>query len=395
MAVQSPPTPKVQPPAVATPDAGVIEDARARQRRHRMGGAALVALAVAALLGYSLAGGGGGAAGGSAHAASVPRATGSVEFVSLRAPRYGLFTGPSLAGQASLCLTAFEPEGSQASCGAYPLPQPGLPLEDASDGYVRRPSANGRVPAGGLDYVMLTAPNVAAVRVGDLGTVRVQGVRGLPPGDHAVAFRETAGSIGTVVPPGATASWIRHNLADSPRIILTALDSSGNALPFSTTTALRRFYLRLRVERLRDWTTNAASGRCAVSEDLAGLTQQSSRALMRITAEPDAGSGALMSCLWAIYGFEDKRYQVAVMVNARTPGGQPGPIWDAKPLAGHPGIVAVQHAPSTPDNAIVARRVGNAWLVVAPWVGYPGYPTLGQHLEVLAALHVTRLDAGK
>jgi len=395
MVVESPPTPNVQPPALATPDAGVIEDARARQRRHRMGGVALVALAVAALLGYFVAGGGDGAVGGSAHAASVPSATGSVEFVSLRAPGYGLFTGPSLGGQASLCLTAFEPDGSQSSCGAYPLPQSGLPLEDASDDYVRRPTADGRVPAGGLVYVMLTAPNVAAVRVGDLGTVRVQTVPGLPPGDHAIAFRETAGSIGTVVPPGATAAWIRRNLGDGPRIILTALDSSGKAVPFSTTAALRQFYLRLRVERLRDWTTNAASGRCAVSEDVAGLAVQSSRALTRIAAEPDAGSGALLSCLWGIYRFEGKRYQVAVMLNASTPAAQPGPIWDAQSLAGHPGIVAVQHAPSTPDNAIVARRAGNASLAVAPWVGYPGYPSLRQRLEVLAALHLTRLDLGK
>jgi hypothetical protein len=50
----------VEPPSVEGPDAGVIEEARARQRRHRgIAGAALVAAAIAALVATSLGGGGG------------------------------------------------------------------------------------------------------------------------------------------------------------------------------------------------------------------------------------------------------------------------------------------------------------------------------------------------
>ena len=53
----------VEPPPHMKPDAGVIEEARARQRRHRgIAGAVAIALAVAALL-FAFAGGGGGAHG--------------------------------------------------------------------------------------------------------------------------------------------------------------------------------------------------------------------------------------------------------------------------------------------------------------------------------------------
>lgn len=55
----------VEPPPVQAPDAGVIEEARARQRRYRgMAGAAMAAAAVIAALLFGFAGGGGGGSGG-------------------------------------------------------------------------------------------------------------------------------------------------------------------------------------------------------------------------------------------------------------------------------------------------------------------------------------------
>jgi hypothetical protein len=76
MVVVDPPSPNAAPPSTVAPGAGVINDAKARQRRHR-GAAASVALAVAALLGYFLAGGHGGAAvhrGWDGHSVAPPRA---------------------------------------------------------------------------------------------------------------------------------------------------------------------------------------------------------------------------------------------------------------------------------------------------------------------------------
>jgi hypothetical protein len=363
------------------PDAGVIEDARGRQRRHRRAGVGiLLVAAVAALIPYFAAGG---ADGGTA--TSVRTATGSVRSVSLHTPGVGLFVGPNLGGgQASICLTGVEGGGLQGSCGAYPLPQAGLPLEGAYDIVPR-----GRVTPSSEVFILLAAPDVAAVRVGDLGTVRVQDAAGLPPGDHAIVFREVAASAGVIVPPGTTPQWIRRFVTPRRAIVLTALDRSGNPLPFS---AAALAHYRPTLQSGRDTTTNVAHSRCAVTGRLPGLTLQTVRGLTNVAAEPYTGPGALRSCVWQTYRFDGKRFQVAVLLDATAPGTRPGPIWDATPLAGHPGIVAVQHAPSTPDNALVARRVGNAWLAAAPWVGYPGYPTLAQRLQVLAALRITRLD---
>jgi len=320
--------------------------------------------------------------------------------VSLRTPGFGLFAGPNLAGRpASLCLSAVYGGGSSETCGAYPLPQAGLPLEAATAYEMPRRDGD-RVPSGGVLDILLAAPDVAAVRVGDLGTVKVQNFPGLPPGDHAVAFRENAGSIGTIVPPGATPTWIQQyaHLRGSPAIVLTALDSSGNALPFRLTPALRRFFPAITgpfgPPPGGNRTTSTTKSRCGVAEQTPGLSLQLVSGLTKVAAEPYAGPGALLSCLWETYGFEGKRFQVAVLLDAATPGARPGPIWDAKTLPGHPGIVAVTNAPGTADNALVARRDGNAWLVAAPWVGYPGYPTLSQRLKVLAAFHVTRIDLG-
>lgn len=66
MVVQTPPPPPApQPPAAPdVPDAGVIEDARARQRRHRLGGAILLLVAAAAAAAGLIVGTGGGGAGG-------------------------------------------------------------------------------------------------------------------------------------------------------------------------------------------------------------------------------------------------------------------------------------------------------------------------------------------
>ncbi|HEY1777844.1 MAG TPA: hypothetical protein VGG41_16935 [Solirubrobacteraceae bacterium] len=242
--------------------------------------------------------------------------------------------------------------------------------------------------------ILLAAPDVAAVRVGDLGTVSVQEAAGLPAGDHAVAFRETSPSDGVIVPPGTAAQWIQRNVTPRRPIILTALDRSGNPLPFSAS-ALAHYSPNPSPQLERETTTSAAHARCAVTAALPGLTVESIRGLTSVEAEPYAGAGALRSCAWQTYGFRNKRFQVAVLLNATAPGTRPGPIWDATPLAGHPGIVSVDNAPMTSDNSLLARRVGNAWLVVAPWVGYPGYPTLAQRLKVLAALHITRLDLTK
>lgn len=79
MTVQATPTPlKASDPAAPEIDAGVIEDARRRQRRHRVLGAALpAAVLIAGGLSLASSGGGAGGIGGGRHGLAQPPAPGS------------------------------------------------------------------------------------------------------------------------------------------------------------------------------------------------------------------------------------------------------------------------------------------------------------------------------
>jgi hypothetical protein len=74
MVVQTPPAWPSTPDSL--PEAGVIEDARARQRRHRRTGVVLVAAAVAAGVLIAVMAGGGGGAGTGRHAGGQPSGSG-------------------------------------------------------------------------------------------------------------------------------------------------------------------------------------------------------------------------------------------------------------------------------------------------------------------------------
>jgi hypothetical protein len=92
----------VEPPPLETPDAGVIEEARARQRRHRaFAGATTAALAIAALL-FAFLGGGDG--GGSHRAAAPSPAGGSSGKTARSSSTSCLSSGRTLQGPPSKSL---------------------------------------------------------------------------------------------------------------------------------------------------------------------------------------------------------------------------------------------------------------------------------------------------
>lgn len=376
----------VEPPPVDRLDAGVIEDARARQRRHRsVGAAAALALAIAGLVAYSAGGSGGVADRGSlAHGrppAVAPTPAGAVTAVSLRSG-YRLVTGPNLGGirlgTSGLCLTVYIPDGrSDGMCG-IPYPRAGYPIVEAPEWGLR--------VSGGRVFVLLAAHDVATVRVGELAVITAQAVPGLPPGDHAIAFRLNAATAGRVIP----LSW-----TTTPPVSLVAYDSAGHPIPFDQTT------------KNQVWGGSSPAvfdsptppGRCAVAFSLPGqfFTLVGYFNVSTIVAQAAAGPDELMSCLSNGYRlatpYDNTYLTVAVLLDARAPGHRPPPIWDATPLAGHPGIVKAT-AQASYNEAFVARRVGNAWLVVtiAQATTLSQAAALKQSLEVLAATRITRLE---
>lgn len=101
MLVQDLPTVPAEPLVIGSPEAGVIDDARSRQRRHRRAGAALTLAVALAALAYVIAGGGDGSRG-----ALPPVAKDGASFVqttSLRLPRgrtTSIFLVKGIAGHA-------------------------------------------------------------------------------------------------------------------------------------------------------------------------------------------------------------------------------------------------------------------------------------------------------
>jgi hypothetical protein len=70
----------------------------------------------------------------------------------------------------------------------------------------------------------------------------------------------------------------------------------------------------------------------------------------------------------------------AVLLNARRPGAEPGPIPGTRPVPGHPNMV------DFPAASLSAQREGNAWLVVQGGSG------TAQRIRVLQALVIAKLN---
>jgi hypothetical protein len=390
------------PSGPVDPDA-LIEEARRRTRKRRRRIALVVLMVAAAGLAIALDGAGGGKPGArdSSHGRGASAyVRGSVSSVSVASGAFQLFVEPSLGGSDSLCFDVNYSGGSYGTCGAGPYPGPGAPAVSPGppgDGALgigppRANSDNGPL-------LLVTAPGVSAVRVGDLGTVPVQHQAGLPPGDGVVAFTAKLKKAAFVAAPGVPVAdghivlprlkrgsprlrRLQVELSATPTITLTALDPDGRAIPVD----LARYQLGPGVPRA---TTRAG---CAVASDSSRLVAQTTYSTPPVRPAGELPASALTSCLSELLRYEGKRFEVAILLGGKHPSQRAPAIWDATPLAGHPGVVTVYSATGTPDNALVARRVGNVWLAVRPWVGFPGWPTLVQRLTVLAALRITRLN---
>jgi hypothetical protein len=277
-----------------------------------------------------------------------------------------------------------------------PYPQRGITLEAAEGGFpIASIARRSRVRSPGRVYVLLAAPDVAAVRVGSLGTVAVQDAPGLPPGDRAVAFRLRARDAAPVRPPGQLPQQTDAN--DTSGIVLTALDRFGRPIPLASAAALSRLWLPLwpHVSWPADEFTTGPDKACMVTsanQPVSSYVGSLGVAAGVINAQPAAGSSAFITCASSCTSYAGKIFEVALLLNARDPGGPPRSLWDARALRGHPAIVTI-HAAGT-ESTIIARRAANAWLLVAPYPNISGDPTRAQALGMLALLHVTRVDAG-
>ena len=366
------PSATVEPPPAEAIDAGVIADARTRQRRQRGVTVAGVLLAVlVGLVAYVAYAGGASAK----HAPPSPRAAaGSLRALARSA--YQFWVTPTLdAGYVSLDLrVAFtDGTGGETNCrcddyqGRVPVVGPGLP------GFVIAP-----IPRNffGQNQVLFVPANVAAVRVGSLGSVATQTANGLPPGEKVVAFQVP--NSAAVLKPHPRLRVRLH------RAQLTLRDAGGHALPFGNAP--------FRPER-----TTASGGACAVTSTLAGLSDQAPSSVVAVKPLSASLPGVFLSCLDDGFTLNGTRLQVAVLLNAHHPNQPPAPLWGSSPLPGHHGVIEIRPPSRFTFNVDtgapwLARRVGNAWIVVAGRPGLPPAPTTAQRLQVLDSIHIAHID---
>ncbi len=396
---------------------GVIEEARRRQRRRRAAGIALgagaAAIAIVALL---IGGGGGGNAG--APGELSPRSPLKLTLVHGRVFIGGQpgLTGitPSLqAGNVGVCVRV----ASQGSCGQ--LPSAAYPVYGGSAFSPKEKVG----PDGEIDAIF-TGPSVVAMRVAHLGTFKAESAPGLPPDAKQIVLYRPPGSRGTVLAPGISPKILQgfEHAQGGPALTETLLDASGRAISVrrSPTFQLPNSYWQ--------WPqTPPAQGSCAMNSSLEGVRLVWGMVAMKIAADPNITTPGWLSCLDTWFSRGTTSYEAAILLNAKSPGSTPAPLWSAIPVPGHPGIVeippvqrAVHLRPLSSAAArrilavdtklvgharaeqilheserrtvwdvlvppTVARRVGPAWVLVRDGNG------LAQRIAFLQALHVARI----
>ena len=353
------------------PDAGVIEEARARQRR-RWGrtAAAGAVLAAAITAGVLVFGGGRSGISNGATSGQPVRLTFRHGYVYVNGYPVEVGVAPSLSpGTVGLdvAIAGVEPGGAAAGEGAsYPT---------AADPIFGPNSVNyGSSGGAGKVYLALVGPSVAEMRVSHLGTFKPVKVRGLLTGQRAIAFYRPAGAPGTVFGPGTPTRFTRGVALP---MVETIYNTAGKRIPLSNRAALGFASQSFRTP-VAHWHTPAtapANARCATSTALRGAIAVGGEVATAITADHKISGPAFYSCLDSLYTWHGAGYTVGILLNAENPGAPPAPIWNAHPITGHPGLFEVNGQryadhylvepaqnpfPSKQAVAALRRRLGNA-----------------------------------
>jgi hypothetical protein len=213
----------------------------------------------------------------------------------------------------------------------------------------------------GLWYV-LTAPQVAAVRVADGPTVLTRISARLPYGFRAAVFELPAKT-----PSGR-----------APR--LTALDAAGRPIAGS-------FYESPPKEPAGYWhyPQRQPQGRCPLTARRAsGVSVREGMILTAIAPDPGIIGHAYLSCVGLGFRLRGTWFKAAVLLDAKHPGAPPAALPGMRPVPGAPGFLD-RSSPFVSED-FTARRVGDAWLVVQ------AETSVSRRVQALRALRVGAID---
>jgi hypothetical protein len=399
-------------------DSGVIEEARRRQHRRHIASIALGTVS-AVIAGAALLIGGG----GNSRLLGEPALDSPMKLTLVRGRAFSggrpalMGVTPSLqAGNVGVCVMVVSEEGCNG-----PPPTVADPVYGGIGGFSPKEKVG---PAGEIDAIF-TGPRVAAMRVAHLGTFKAQSVPGLPPGAKQIVFYRPAGSRGTVLAPGLSPQLLQgfERARLGPALTETLIDSNGRPIHVGKTPVFT-----LPNSYWQGGQAPPARGRCAMSSSLPGVHTAWGQVATDIAGDPSITTSAWLTCLHTWFWLGDASYETAVLLDGKSPGAIPAPLWGAIPVPGHPGIVQippvqreVRLPPISPAQAsrmlaidtrtggparaeqvlreserrtfwevfvppTVARRVGPAWVLVRYGA------SLAQRIAFLAALHVTKLN---
>jgi hypothetical protein len=329
----SPPEATPSLPAEVEIENGVIEEARRRHRRRRIAGIALGAGAVViAMLALLISDGNGNPGAPGEPSPAGPLKVALVHgraFVGGQPALIGVV--PSLqAGNVGVCVMLI----GGGSCNG-PFPTAADPVYGGANSFSPEEKVG---PAGEIDAIF-TGPGVAAMRVGHLGTFKAEATAGLPPGAKQIIFYRPPGSRGTVLAPGLSPRVLQvgfQHVHYGPALTETLLDRTGHPIPIgkSPVFTLPNSYWQAPQEP-------PAQGRCAMRSSLAGVRTDWGQVATEIAPDRNITTPGWFTCLHTWYTLSGASYETALLLNAKSPGSAPAPLWGAIPVPGHPGIVQI------------------------------------------------------
>jgi hypothetical protein len=181
--------------------------------------------------------------------------------------------------------------------------------------------------------------------------------------------------------PGVTAGEIRAGSKHGARVVLTALNASGQPIDESPSPQKQ---LPNPALETRSWETPApaARGVCKITADrFPGLTAQSGGVVSVLRPLVGAIGQPYLTCASTEYVYRnsstDEWSLVSFMVlDAQHPGVEPAAMPAMEPVAGYRGVLRSRIT----NRELVGRRIPGAWLLVE------GGRDLGQRLTLLANL---------
>ncbi len=194
----------------------------------------------------------------------------------------------------------------------------------------------------GISYV-LTAPDVAAVRVAGRQIVLTRGSRELPYGYRAAVFESHHSEFPSTGP-----------------LRLTALDADGNVIPGGA-------YQGPPQEQTATWSSSDTPprGACSIgASPRSGMHVDGGAVVTRLIADPGIIGRAFLSCEQVALSIGGERALATLLLDAKHPGTPPGQLPDVRPLQGRPGLYVSAGKNRAGAFAYFARRLPDAWLVL-------------------------------